>query len=87
MQKYAQIGILYYVIHDPAQLVQNEPLKVFVLRDKSYVDCAADWLPVVELGLKLWQGPFENCEATWLRWCDRQGRVIPTGAERAEDER
>jgi hypothetical protein len=39
------------------------------------------------LGLTLWEGPFENCAAVWLRWRDREGRVIPTGAERAEQER
>jgi Uma2 family endonuclease len=87
MQKYAQIGILYYAIYDPASAVQPEPLKVFVLRDRSYAPCAAEWLPVLNLGLTLWSGRFENSEATWLRWCDRQGRVIPTGAERADLER
>jgi hypothetical protein len=30
---------------------------------------------------------FENCETLWLRWCDRRGRVTPTGAERAHEER
>jgi hypothetical protein len=87
MNKYAQIGILYYVIYDPAQAVRSEPLRVFVLRDKSYAPCSAEWLPVVGLGLTLWQGRFENWETEWLRWCDRQGRVIPTGSERAEQER
>jgi hypothetical protein len=87
MLKYAQIGILYYVIHDPFEFVQSEPLKVYVLRDKSYVPYSAEWLPVLGLGLTLWQGPFENWDTVWLRWCDRQGRVIPTGAERADQER
>jgi Uma2 family endonuclease len=87
MLNYAQIGILYYAIYDPALEVQTEPLRVFVLRDKSYAPCSAEWLPVLGLGLKLWQGPFENWETVWLRWCDRQGRVIPTGAERADQER
>jgi Uma2 family endonuclease len=87
MVKYAQIGILYYAIHDPGLIVQPEPLRVFVLRDRTYEPCPAGWLPIVGLGLTLWQGPFENCEALWLRWCDRQGRVIPTGAERAGQER
>lgn len=43
------------------------------------------WLEEVGLGLTLWSGQFEE-EVTrlWLRWCDREGRVIPTGAERAE---
>ena len=51
MLKYAQIGILYYAIYDPAGAVQSEPLRVFVLRDKSYVPCSAAWLPVLGLGL------------------------------------
>jgi Uma2 family endonuclease len=87
MVKYAQIGILYYAIYDPDGAVQSEPLRVFVLRDKSYTPCAAEWLPVLGLGLALWRGAFENHHAEWLRWCDRQGRVIPTGAERADQER
>jgi hypothetical protein len=43
------------------------------------------WLTTVGLGLTLWEGQFEE-EVTrlWLRWCDRDGRVIPTGAKRAE---
>lgn len=49
----------------------------------------------IGLGLTLWEGQFEE-EVTrlWLRWCDRDGQVIPTGAEgqgmaqqRAEAER
>jgi Uma2 family endonuclease len=42
------------------------------------------WLEGVGLGLVLWEGQFEE-EVTrlWLRWCDREGQVIPTGAERA----
>lgn len=53
------------------------------------------WLEGVGLGLTLWSGAFEE-EVTrlWLRWCDRNGQVIPTGAEgqalerqRAEAER
>jgi hypothetical protein len=39
------------------------------------------------LGLVLWQGPFENWDTVWLRWCNRAGRVVPTGAERADQER
>jgi Uma2 family endonuclease len=36
----------------------------------------------IGLGLTLWEGQFEG-EVTrlWLRWCDRDGQVIPTGAE------
>ena len=43
------------------------------------------WLEGVGLGLTLWEGQFEE-EVTrlWLRWCDREGQVIPTGAEGRE---
>jgi hypothetical protein len=37
----------------------------------------------VGLGLKLWDGVFEDREDTWLRWCDEQGNIILTGEERA----
>jgi Uma2 family endonuclease len=40
------------------------------------------WLEGVGLGLTLWEGPFEETTPQlWLRWCDHQGQVIPTGAE------
>jgi Uma2 family endonuclease len=40
------------------------------------------WLESVELGLTLWYGSFEEeISRLWLRWCDRSGTVIPTGAE------
>ncbi len=43
------------------------------------------WLETVGLGLTLWEGQFEEAVSRlWLRWCDRQGQVIPTGAERAD---
>lgn len=46
------------------------------------------WLEGVGLGLTLWEGQFEE-EVTrlWLRWCDRDGQVIPTGAEGRDLER
>ncbi len=45
------------------------------------------WLDTVGLGLTVWQGSFEDdVRRLWLRWCDREGRIIPTGAERAEAE-
>ena len=45
------------------------------------------WFSDVGLGLRLWEGRFEDLEATWLRWVDAQCTLIPTGAERAEAER
>ncbi len=46
------------------------------------------WLEGVELGLTLWFGRFEDeIDRLWLRWCDRSGNVIPTGAEGLQLER
>ncbi|MCU0569212.1 MAG: Uma2 family endonuclease [Oculatellaceae cyanobacterium Prado106] len=43
------------------------------------------WLNAVGLGLTLWEGKFEeDVSRLWLRWCDRSGQVILTGAERAD---
>lgn len=46
------------------------------------------WLQDVGLGLTLWQGQFEEAVSRlWLRWCDRDGHVILTGAEGQQIER
>ena len=45
------------------------------------------WLQTVGLGLTVCAGEFEKQESTWLRWCDRNRQVIPTGAEGREIER
>jgi hypothetical protein len=42
---------------------------------------------MLKLGLTLWEGQFEGKHATWLRWTDEHGMLIPTGKERAEQER
>ncbi len=46
------------------------------------------WLNAVGIGLTLWEGEFEeDVTRLWLRWCDQEGQVIPTGAEGREIER
>jgi hypothetical protein len=84
MRKYAQIAIPYYAIFDPGHEIQAEDLRLFALREGSYVPLEGFWLPAVGLGLVLWKGNYEGWETLWLRWCDREGQLIPTGAERAE---
>jgi hypothetical protein len=44
-------------------------------------------MPGVELSLRLWQGKFEDREDSWLRWYTRDGQMLLTGTERAEQER
>jgi len=87
MRDYARARVLYYVIFDPNDLLGGGVLRVFELRGGAYAPIEPNWLPNVGIGLVLWEGVFEGQTARWLRWCDRQGQVIPTGRERAEKER
>ena len=42
----------------------------------------ATLLTTIGVGLTLWEGPFEETiSRQWLRWCDPQGEILPTGAE------
>jgi Uma2 family endonuclease len=84
---YAQIGIPYYIIYDPQQYLHGDVLEVYELRRGQYDRRPDTWLPTVGLGVRLWAGTFEERSDTWLRWCDQDGVVIPTGAERAAQER
>jgi Uma2 family endonuclease len=46
------------------------------------------WLDGVGLGLTLWEGAYEEeTPRLWLRWCDQEERVVPTGAEGQAAER
>ncbi len=90
---YARIGIIYYVVYDPQQLLSDEVLQVFVLQNGVYERQLDNHMPIVGLGLTLWQGVFEDKEETYLRWCDAEGNLLLTGtestrweAERAERE-
>ncbi len=83
LRLYARIAVAYYVIFDPLKQIQSESLRVYQRRAGRYVDMTEHWLSGVQLGLTLWEGEYEGTSGVWLRWCDQQGNVILTGAERA----
>jgi Uma2 family endonuclease len=87
MRHYAQQRVTFYVIYDPDNMLKGGVLRAFVLHGRHYERMEAGWLAEVGLGLRLWTGTFEGVELTWLRWCDKEGKVIPIGAEQAEKER
>jgi len=91
---YARIGVPYYAVFDPLQQLQKPDemsgalLRVWALVEGEYEELPSPyWLRTVGLGLTLWEGAFEGVTGTWLRWCDRDGRIIVTGAEGREQER
>lgn len=80
---YARLGASFYVVFDPRQLIQNEMLVVYERRGEKFVRKADAQFEGVGLGIVLWDGAFEGSPGKWLRWCDRDGNVIATGAELA----
>jgi Uma2 family endonuclease len=83
---YARMGVIYYVVWDPESLLSERKLHCFALERGKYVPCDP-WFPILELGVKVWEGVFGDMHATFLRWCDLDGNILPTGAERAEHEK
>jgi Uma2 family endonuclease len=87
LSRYAEMGIVYYVIYDPLRELKGDELRVYELHAGEYEIRGNTQLPRVQLGLTLWEGEFEAKQGRWLRWTDEKGKLIPTGAERAEEER
>lgn len=85
LKDYARMGVNYYVVYDPQKRLSKDVLRIYELGfGKRYRPRKDHQLPDLGLGLTLWQGVFEGHETTWLRWLDAQGRLIPTGEERAQ---
>lgn len=84
---YARLGIAYYVVFDPNRQLGNSVLQLFERRGSDYVLGRKLWLPVLGLGLTLWEGEYEAMTQLWLRWCDHEGNLLLTGAEAAAVER
>lgn len=87
MQQYARMRVLYYVIYDPLEKLSSQKLRVHELRGQRYHVLAENRLEELGLSLTFWRGNYGGMEAEWLRWCDRDGNLIPTGKERADEEK
>ena len=87
LHDYAKIGVAYYIVYDPEKQLGEKVLYLYERRHIRYVEINGPWLPEIELGLTLWHGQYEDREDTWLRWCDQEGHLILTGAERVKQER
>ncbi len=78
----------YYVIYeaDPGRI---EAYQLVHGRYQSMTPNERGHFPIAELGVELglWNGRFHHWDLPWLRWYDDQGRLLPTGHERADTER
>ncbi len=86
---YAQIGIPYYVVFDPAEHYNKPILRIFKKNGFGYVTKNDAIFEELGLNLVLWEGEYEDAYSIWLRWADHENKPIPTGKEqklRAERE-
>jgi Uma2 family endonuclease len=86
-RKYAWMRVPFYVIYDPQRQVMAEELTIYRLQGLQYERQETRQLECLKLGLTLWEGEFEGKVDRWLRWTDERSVLIPTGKERAEQER
>lgn len=87
MEAYGRMKVDYYVTFDPQRKYEAPFLRVyeraFAWRFRQREDLA---MPNVGLSLTLWRGVYEGLEGEWLRWCDKNGNLLLTGAERIKVE-
>lgn len=84
---YARLGVLYYIVFDPFQQLGQGPLRVFDLgAGLHYQPRHNHFFPELGFGVTLWRGAYQGMTELWLRWCDADGNLLPTGAERAAQE-
>ncbi|MGH9802088.1 MAG: Uma2 family endonuclease, partial [Blastocatellia bacterium] len=76
----------YYIVHDHWQLLGEDYLLIFEWERGRYVQKDENFLPLVGLGLTLWEGEYQDMNALWLRWCDENGELLLTGSELAQRE-
>ncbi len=91
MTKYAQIGVLYYVIYNPdyGRRDKHDPFEVYRLVNGVYVRQTGNpvWMPEIGLGIGCEVGTHEGCTREWLYWYDQLSRRFPTPANVIEQER
>jgi Uma2 family endonuclease len=87
LRDYAKAGVPFSVIFDPRGWLGAGVARGFSLKDGAYSLMKELRFETVGLGLTPWEGVYEGHQDCWLRWCDLQGNLIPTGRERIEQER
>jgi Uma2 family endonuclease len=88
MQRYAKLRVPTYAVMDPDHLLSDQILRVFDFSQTAYhpQPPAPVQATAAGLGLRLWEGSYEDTTTTWLRWVDEEGHLVLTGKELAERE-
>jgi Uma2 family endonuclease len=80
-EQYAAWGIKYYVVFDPGRHLGADDLHIFVLDKGRYRNHRGTFFPELGVGLTRWRGEYSNAHDEYIRWCDRDGKLLPTGRE------
>jgi hypothetical protein len=83
---YTRLGVPYYAVYDPWNLLNDGALRLFERRGSRYTPLDSTRLEDLGLGLTLWQGKYQNVSGTWVRWCDKVGQLLLTGEEATKQE-
>lgn len=90
---YERMRVSYYIVFDPNLNLGEDRLYIYELRGSRYLEIARDGkdlspIELEQIGLDsiIWLGEFEGKQDYWLRWCDRQGNLLLTGDEKAQQQ-
>ena len=85
LDTYAKAEVPYVVIFDPKKRTSRMVVRAYVLYDGAYLPYVGfRWFEALGIGLELWYGTYGPFTTTWLRWCNRDGSLLPTGEEHAQ---
>ena len=87
-KKYAQYGVLYYIIYAPLR-VRKQKLTLYRLNRERKYKLQEDnplWMPEIGLGIGTGIGNFQGITREWLYWYDQQGKRYPTPEESQQQE-
>lgn len=80
-ERYAAIGVLYYVIYNPNhwQRDKHDPFEVYRLEQGQYMRQVGNpvWMAELGLGIGIERGQHEGLEREWLYWYDEIGHRYP----------
>jgi Uma2 family endonuclease len=88
LDRYAQIGVLYYVIYNPKRR-RKAKLEIYKLVNGSYELQAANplWMPEIGLGIGNERVNYGGLTRDWLYWYDESNQRYPSPSEQIELER
>lgn len=78
LKLHERLGVPYYVIYDPDNLLKEGQLRILRLKKGRYEQQESTWLDDINIGLTLWRGDIEGLTDTWLRWCKKDGVLVPS---------